>query len=286
MPHLDACEPCTDQCELVFDRVVVSHLIQGPTRVMWELTDTFTEPGPFEFQLQAGKTANPDADDWEDVGLPVVDQYFALDADQRVWGKLDWTHYRVALTTPAGTHVSAPVGGMGVLDRRDWRLARDMVRQRKVAFRVGPGGQKGYLLKRRWAGADCPVCLDHQTKEVRNPDCPDCFGTGKKCGYYYPMSCVFAELDPKTRHTHLDRQRGTVDDIAVRSTMLMTELLGEMDVFVADRTDDRYYVHEVQHTAEMRGVPIVASVSLRPIPFSSPIYGIAIPDQLRTHGLE
>ena len=51
---------------------------------MWELLDTFTDKGPLTFQLQVGSTANQDADDWENVGLPVTDQYFALDGEQRV----------------------------------------------------------------------------------------------------------------------------------------------------------------------------------------------------------
>src|SRR4051812_3180266 len=91
-PANDACGP---DCESVFDRVVVSHMITGPTRVMWELLPTFTDPGPLEFQLQAGATASNDSDDWVDVGLPVADQYFAVDEEQRVWGKTNFTHYRL-----------------------------------------------------------------------------------------------------------------------------------------------------------------------------------------------
>lgn len=278
---------CRPECRSVFDRVSVSYLIRGATRVMWELLDTYTDPRPLEFQLQVGRTNNPLADDWEDVGLPVVDQYFALDDEQRVFGKMNWTHYRVRVTSSLSVAYSLPVAGTGILDRRDWRIARDIVRQRKLAFRVGPAGQRGYLLKRRWSGERCPLCLDHQTQQVRNPDCASCYGTGFKCGYYFPLSCVWAELEPKTRHTHTDMQfRGTVDDIAVRATVIMTELLSEMDIFVADKTDDRYFVHEIQHIAEVRGVPLIASVGLRPVPYSSVIYEIVIPDQLRTHGLE
>jgi len=279
---------CPPACESVFDRVVVSHLVQGPTRVAWELLDTFTDPGPLTFQLQVGRTANNDADDWEDVGLPVTDQYFALDAEQRVWGKLNFTHYRVLVTSSLGSYLSAPVFGMGVLDRRMWRIAREKARVKLKNYKKGEAGRRGFLLKRRWVGQDCPTCLDPITKDVRNPDCPDCYGTGKKCGYYYPMSCVWAEVSPRTRRTQLDggQFRGTIDDIVVQARMLMTELMGENDVWVADVTDDRYYVHEIQHTDEVRGVPIEAMVTLRPIPFSSSIYGIQIPQQLRNHGVE
>lgn len=277
----DRNRPCRTECRSVFDRVVVSNLIAGGTRVMWTLLDTFTDAGPLEFQLQVGTTSNPDADDWENVGLPVTDQYAAVDSDQRVWGNVNYTHYRVVLTTTLGTYYSDPVGGLGVLDRRSWRVARVEARNTINRARVGLQGQRGYLLKRRITGEDCPVCLDYMTKEVRDPNCPTCFGTGKKCGYYYPVSCVWAEIGPKVRHTHLDggQSRGTINDVAVRATMVMTDLLDEEDVWVAEKTDDRYYVHQVQHTREIRGVPVVADVVLRPVPFSSVIYGIVIPDQ-------
>lgn len=285
--NASGCQPCTPTCESVFDRVVVSHLIRGMTRVMWELLNTFTDPGPLLFQLQAGRSANPDADDWEDVGLPVENQYSAYDPDQRVWGKTNWTHYRVKLVTALGTYYSAPTGGMGVLDRRSWRLARERIRQKQLTFKVGQKGQEGYLLKRRWTGENCPTCLDYMTNEIRNPDCPDCYGTGKKCGYYYPMACVWAAIAPKYRHTQLDgvQSRGTVDDIVVDAEMLGSHLLAEDDVWVSKKTDDRYYIHEVQHVDEMRGVPLVAQVKLRPVPFTSVIYSIEIPQQLAALGL-
>lgn len=279
------CDPVT--CESVFDRVVVSHIITGPTRVMWELLPTFTDAGPLEFQLQVGTTASNDADDWEDVGLPVTDQYIAYDDEQRVWGKLNFTHYRVLLTTSVGSYYSTPVNGMGILDRRNWRIARETLRVKRRAYRVGNKGQVGYLLKRRWTGENCDVCLDSMTKEVRDPNCPTCYGTGKRCGYYYPVSCVWAEINPRTRRVDLDggQSRGTVDDVVVNAEMLMTELLSEDDIWVADKTDDRYFIHRVQHIEEIKGVPLVANVELRPMPFTHVGYSIEIPEQLRHNGV-
>lgn len=275
-----SCQTCPPICRSVFDRVVVSYLIRGMTKVMWTLLPTFEDEGPLTFQLQVGVTSSNDAGDWEDVGLPVTNQYVSYDAEQRVFGKNNWTHYRVQLSTSVGTYVSDPVGLEGVLDFRAWRNAREIIRQRLVAFRVGPGGQEGYLLKRRWTGTPCPRCLDAGTKEVRDPDCPVCYGTGFKCGYYYPVGCVWAEMDPKAYHLTRDENRGTVQDISVKATMVMTDLLNEEDVWVSKKTDDRYYVHSVQHVSEMRGVPLISSVELRPVPFTSVVYDIPIPDQL------
>lgn len=277
------CQPCPPACAAnPFDRVVVSYLIRGMTRVLWELVPTFTDPGPLTFQLQVGQTNNPNADDWENVGIPVVNQYFAYDPEQRVFGIDNTTHYRVILTTPNGEYVSDPVDGMGVLDHRMWRCAREEIRRRKVDLRYGPSGQEGYLLKRRITGTKCPVCTDYQTGESRDPQCPSCYGTGFLCGYYFPMSCVWASLSPATKRIELDagQMRGTIEDISVSATMLAIDLLSENDIWVAKKTDDRYFVHRVSNTAEYKGVAIVAQVEMRPVPFSSIIYSIEIPAQL------
>ncbi len=278
-PH--ECAPCVPACPSPFDRVVVSYLIKGGTTVQWALLPQFADPGPYTYQLQVGTTANHDADDWEDVGAPVVDQFFAVDGEQRVFGNVNWTYYRVLLTTAAGDYRSEPTSLSGTLTWRDWRLAREIVRKERLDLRLS--AQNGYLLKRRVSGEPCPACLDAQTEEVSLPGCTVCFGTGYKCGYYYPMGCVWAKMSPRSRRLELDggAGRGTVNDIVVKADrMLLCELMNEDDVWVNRVTDDRYYVHRIQHVSEWRGVPLIGSVELRPVPFTSVIYDIEIPAQL------
>lgn len=279
IPAADTCvNPCNKApCRSVFDRVHVSHLIRGGTRVMWDLMPEFTDPPPHTFQLQVGRTGNTDADDWEDVGLPVVDSFYAIDGEQRAWGQIQQTHYRVTLTTTLGTYYSDPTGGLGILSHRAWREAREIIRKERVRFRET---QEGYLLKRRISGAKCTLCLEHQTDEPCNPECPECYGTGFQCGYFYPMPCVWADISPKTHRTGLDPQRGTTNIITVPARMLMVPLLDSYDVWVSKKTDDRYYIHSIQVVAEWHGVPLIANVELRPAPFTDVIYSIEIPDQV------
>jgi hypothetical protein len=263
----------------VFDRVHVSYLIRGGTRVMWDLVDDFHDPLPHSFTLQVGSSGNPQADDWQDVGLPVEDSFYAIDGEQRVWGKSRLTHYRIRLATSKGTYYSEPTSGMGVLSRRDWRLAKEILRKERLRMRLACAD--GYLLKRRWYGPKCTRCIEWQTGEVKDPECPQCYGTGFQCGYFYPMGCVWADLSPQTRRIHQDDQgmRGTTADIVVTGRMLMLPLIQEYDVWVNAKTDDRYYLHSIQHVAEMRGVPLIANIEARPAPFSDIAYDIPIPDQ-------
>lgn len=277
------CGPCPRVCASVFDRVLVTYTIRQGALVQWELLPTFTDPLPYEFQLQVGRTPSNDSDDWENVGLPVENLFCAIDGQQRAFGKTNWTHYRVQLTTSKGVYLSHPTLAMGTLNVRDWNIAREVIRNRTLMFTIGEG-IPGYLLKRRVSGQPCTNCLDYQTHEsLQGTDCPRCYGTTFECGYFFPIACVWAKLSPRTYRAHLDggQQRGTVDDQVVKAGMLATYVATEDDVWINAKTDDRYFLHQIQHTAEIRGVPLLADAEMRLIPFSSNIYTIQVPDQLK-----
>jgi len=247
---------------------------------MWTLSQAFNDPLPWTFQLQVGRTGDQNADDWEDVGIAVDNTCYAIDPNQQNYSKGEQdAHYRVKLITSVDTYYSDPTAKAGILMPRDWRLAREILRKERLRHRYA--NQDGYLLKRRITGNDCPVCLDLQTMEITDPYCPQCWGTGKECGYYYPIACIWADLSPMTRRRHLDDQatRGTIQDIVITGRMLMLPLIEEQDVWVSRKTDDRYYIQSIQNVAEMRGVPLVANVELRPAPYTDVIYRIPIPQQ-------
>jgi hypothetical protein len=278
---INDCEAvCGSVCEpWIFSRVRVRPLVAGGTRLEWELHDQFTDSEPHTFQLQVGRTAVPDADDWVDVGLDVEDAYYLVDDEQRVFGKTQWTHYRIKLTTLEGTYYSSPVSCLGDLSFRDWRLSRSIIRSETVRFRQ-LAGQLGYLLKRRVAGEKCTECRDHVTDEVVNAQCEECYGTGWLHGYFEPKECVWAALDEKTRHEELKKERATANDVIVNARMLAEPQLNEEDVWVDQKTDIRWFVHKIEHIVEIRGYPIVYQVELRMAEFSNPIYGLEIEDQV------
>lgn len=277
----DDCQPCYPDCPSVFHRVVIRNYLSGGTVVMWELLPTFTYTGSLEFTLQVNDTPNPNSGTWTNVGLPVTNQYSAVDSVKRAYGKINYTYYRVMLETAEGIYFSTPQGALGILSRGDWLYARELIRKKKVLFRKGYGAQEGYLLKRRISGTKCRRCNDLQTGEILDQDCPACYGTGYVCGYYYPMSCVWADISPEQVNLNQDDSgtRGTVNDIVVGAEMLLIDMLAQNDVWVARRSDERYLVRRITHTEEVRGVVIAGQVELRLLPYSSPIYGIQIPDQ-------
>lgn len=269
-------------CSPIFTRVRVFPRIEGGTRVEWTLQSTFHDPPPHAFQLQVGRTANKDADDWETVGAPANDTFYLIDDEQRVFGQTQWTHYRVCLTTDFGTYFSEPVAALGDLPPRDWLNARELLRQHKFRMQKTHAGQEGYLLKRRLYGTQCPDCVDPMTGECRKPDCTTCYNTTISGGYFAPIPCVYADFSLKAFRIELDegQARGTVSDINVTALMLAQPQMFERDVWVDRRSDRRYYVHPVEYAAALRGVPILIKAHLRQAPYSDIIYTFPIENQI------
>tara|TARA_Y100001938_G_scaffold120883_1_gene168018 strand:- start:9020 stop:9832 length:813 start_codon:yes stop_codon:yes gene_type:complete len=264
--------------DAVFSRVSVDHLVGGGSRVSWELQKTFTDPTPHTFQLQFGKTGLGTASDWADVGSSVEDVFYATDSTQRVYGKRLTTHYRVKLTTSAGTYYSEPVATYGLLSKRDWLIAKSIVRKELLRHEK-KASPNGYFLKRKWS--EGTSITDHQivdplTGEVVKTISTPGKGTSKVGGYYDPVA-MYMDLSPETHHLRKDMQgKGTINDVRVQGRTIAFPQLNTKDVWVDATSDKRYFVHAVQHSAEIRGVPIIVNVELRPAPFNDPIYEVSI----------
>lgn len=272
---------CGPRCEWIFSRLRAWPLIRGGTRVEWTLHPRFADPQPHTFQLQFGRTGNPLADDWTNVGLPVVNMFYAFDDTQRVYNNFQWTHYRVLLTTAQGTYASKPQNLYGSLPKRQWRIAREIERMEQLRLRK-EAGQEGYLLKRKLFGEPC-TCLDPQTREVNNPQCELCYGTGVAAGYYAPYPCFYAELGLSGTNNRLDggQSRGTIDDAGrTWARMINSPQIFSHDVWVDRDTDFRWEIHGVSNIAEVNGMPVVVKAELRRLPFSHPVYDIEIDGQV------
>lgn len=260
----------------VFDRIRVSHIVTGNSLVTWDFNQNMTDAGPYTYQLYVGHTGLMSADDWSPVGLPVADIWYLRDDRKRLWGMKNWTHYIVAVTSAAGVRYSKPESAQNGWSFEEWRRANEMARKETLAFRMG-SANSGYLLKRRTCGEFCD-CLDFQTQEVRNPSCPQCFGTGYTGGYHPAVGCVYALFSLNARNPD-QNDKGTTDDVVVTARMLNDPQLYEYDVWVDRETDDRYFMREFKSVAEIRGRAIVLNVQLRLIPFGHVIYSLPIPTQ-------
>lgn len=258
-----------------FKRLAVDHLILGGSRIWWRLDPEFNDPGPHTFQLQVGTTGLPTASDWRNVGEPIVDAFYADDDARRLYGQTLLTHYRVTLTTGAGTYVSEPTSVEGELSERDLTLAREIIRKERLRG-AGLAWREGILLKRLRYGPKCTKCRDRLLDETTDSDCTECNGTGFQVGYHRPVPLCVEFLTQKINAETTDPSRGSINDVAVKIRCLGFPALNKEDVWVDGRSDERWTLSKVQHEAVMRGVPIVISADINMLPYTHPAYRVDV----------
>ena len=258
-----------------FRRVVVDHAIYGETRVWWDLDPSFSDPLLHDYQLQTSQAGVPSATDWQDTGDP-VSHCFAAVVDKPDTGKILYQHYRVVLTTSRGTYVSEASPVWGVLTETDWLLARE-IRRRELVRLDFLAGKPGFLLKRRRFGERCPRCLDLATKEITDSFCPECHGTGFRYGYFAAVPCCW-DVSPRGL---LEQRSGTQPPGQKQQTTVTARIsdglpVTLLDIWVNSLSDERWAVGGVQHTVELRGVPLIVSCELHLLPFTDQVYRVPV----------
>lgn len=269
--------PPRDKLDTPFERVTVQYATTGGTKVMWQLHRLFTDPQPHSFQLQ-GAYGGVDGSAWEDIGLPVVNTFFAVDDEQRIYGKnQDW-NYRAVLTTPTREYTSQAVTPRENLNFRDWRLSTDLIRKERLRLNDFVGVQ-GFLLKRKRYGTPCTRCVEKLSGEVTDSDCPVCNGTGILVGYYAAIPDVFIEIPPVDTQEQMDNLQvaGTTERAVVQGCRALGDPgLDVYDVFVVKGSDLRYVVRDSNDMASHRGYTIASTVTMNQLPFTDRAYKIPL----------
>lgn len=259
-----------------FRRVSVDHMVRGVTRVWWQLEPLFNDPGPYSFQLQFGRTGLRDAADWQNVGAPVTNGYYAEDPAHREAGYDLLLHYRVVLTTPNSTYVSQPSNCFGELTEKDWLLAREVIRKEQLRHKYVSA--PGYLIKPMRYGVMCKRCRDPLTQEITDADCVVCNGTGFEVGFHPPLPMQCWDLSPQTIEENIDAnlKGATRNNPYVMARVIGFPALNKNDVWVNGSSDERWLVESIQITAAIRNVPIVYQVKLGLLPLNHATYAIEI----------
>lgn len=260
-----------------FALVTVDYLVEGITRVYWFLRPGFVVKPPLTFQLQVGSTANLLADDWTDVGPPLQNVYEARDSVRRAFGKQLTVHYRIkAIDGDNNVYISQPASALGNLGTRDFAIAREIVRKWRLTTR-NFGGTRGFLLKKRRDGQLCPRCLEEDTGESLEVNCPICFGTRFVGGYYRPIDDTYVMFGPDQIFEERNEQPHGWDMPSERvGVILANPLLSTGDVWVDAQSDLRYYIQKIQVKVHLRNVPIVSEATFRQLPFNSAVYKIPV----------
>jgi hypothetical protein len=144
-------------------------------------------------------------------------------------------------------------------------------------MKQGPGGIRGFLLKRRRKGEECPRCLDPYTGDVLDSKCPVCRGTKYVTGYYKALPCQYADVKHgEVSEEVTDGPEGWSLTTSARAYLLAAPQLATGDVWVDADSDLRYYIAKVTEVLRVRGVSVVVSADLAQLPFDNEIYRIPL----------
>jgi hypothetical protein len=258
----------------VFYNVRVDYAMRGTPRITWTVRPRFLDPQPWRFQLQVSR----DGSAWSDVGIEFENTFFALDDQQRLYGKDMRIVYRVKMTTDSDTYYSEPAQPFGWLRKRQWLVAREIIRRHTLQVKQrGLRALDGYLLKRKIEGTLCS-CRDHHTGGIKNSDCSLCHGTGFLDGYWQAIENTMLDLSPELHGTQQDNQmaRGTVTDMLAQGRFVGIPVINRRDIWIDKESDRRYYIWDVDNQAEINQVPIIVNANLKLAEASDAIYGVPL----------
>lgn len=262
-------------CASVFDRVRISRMVAGGTVISWSLVPEFTDPGPLTFTVTVSSDYMSDPGDWKIVGT-VTDTYQIVDPDQEEVYIDRRAGYQVTVASSLGTYVSDIVRSDGMLNDREWGIALTALRQFSADQRYNADNVRGFLMKRRWSTATCSRCFIGG--RVTDSNCPECYGTGYRCGFYAPMTCQYLKVTRRPKDFVYDPQRGNTSTLDVmQAEFSPADMVDEQDLFIADRSDDRWLIKGVIPKLEIRQFPVVATVHVWQAPPTSILYTVPRP---------
>lgn len=224
----------------------------------------------YAYAVDAWTRLNPDN--------PVINECFFVDTNSYRCALSNDIYYRVVADDGIQEYTSIPISTMGVLNRHDWGIVRDVLRKEYLRLSKYVG-TSGYLLKRREHGIPCPSCLDYDIEEVVNSRCPTCYGTGIVGGYYNAVP-YFIDQSGTTSKKDVQGPLGMVDDKTRSVRSVAYPRLSTYDVWVDGNKNQRYKFREVTSEVECKGMPVVYISKIHQIPAANIEYAIPLEQDL------
>lgn len=235
----------------------------------WEVDPGFTDPGPWAFVVQSVDTGKQDTEDWADLSEPIIDMFSFSDEFKVVHTKDFNIMYRVVMTTPNGTYTSPTTGPYSQLPRKDFLIAREIMRKEMLDMREW-GGVPTSIWKKTLSSDPCDKCLHPVTKQIIDPDCAYCGGSGLIEGWHGPYQTM-AKFSPRKSNKTIDELVTTdIQTFSVR--ILAYPFLIRNDILVDMTSDKRYSIEKVESAFEVRRIPIIYDLMVAELPPSDSAY--------------
>ena len=245
-----------------------------PHRVyfQWDLINP-TESGTYLFIIErSGSSEGP----WETLNASLQNTYnyiddlrlqpqLAPDAGANLFSLAKQIYYRVTVIPPSGCAHSAQTAPQGMhrirLSPTQAGLRRRLQYDERVVLTRINNNQM-VLLKRRHWGVRCDLCYDSLTRAVTREQCPHCYGTSFREGYWAPVLSYGRVYPPEAINVQV-AQQGKSEVNKFNIQLLDIPLLQDDDLIIEVTTNDRYIV-ERQGRTEIQRKPVhqLVTVSL------------------------
>lgn len=240
---------------------------------LWEILGDFNDPAPWEFVVQRGSMNNGP---WEDISPKLVNVIAWKDeGGKNLGGKSNTLYFRVVLKTPKGVYASHVMQPYGDIGRREFLLAREIIRREALRARVLAGVECDVYIRSTF-GPKCTHCLDPVTGEIRDSHCKYCFGTGRYPAYFGPHRMMLS-FSPDVAHHKASSNAGTQETRMFEALAIGNPVLKHGDVIVDTRQDKRYIIGTARMTAEVRRIPCLQNLAFEEAPVSDVVYRIGLP---------
>jgi len=249
------------------------------TPTNWKLIEWYLDPlfrfqtNDLKFYVEWARAAG----EWTRINPdePIVNECMFVDQDSYRCSTRNDIFYRVVVDDGIQEYNSKPESTLGILNQREWLLARDIIRKEYLRL-LKYVGARGYLLKRRHYGPRCPTCIDHDVEEPVTSQCTSCFGTGYLGGYYNGL-LYYLDLSGTTTSEDVKTPFGTVDNKQRTARCVAYPRIDSYDIWVDATRNKRHVLRKITTAVEMRGQPLVYVIEdMRELPASRIEYQIPL----------
>jgi hypothetical protein len=254
-----------------FDRVDIVPAASGGHTFLWTVNPAFSAPLPWKFSVQRGHTVGGP---WETIASNVSGTSWTSPSSIHLLEtRAASLFFRAVLLSGEDTYFSAAVHPYGTLGRRQYLIARDIIRQTELGHRQMAGIEVDVYTKAAW-GARCPDCIDPVSGSVLESDCPTCLGTGRVPPYHgpYRMSVLFSP----SQHVKQPAQDAPKHVVSRSILAVGSPVLKNGDILVDTRSGIRYIADQVASGVEIRNVPVTQTAAVNQLPPSDHAYLIGV----------
>lgn len=251
----------------VFNKVtILPHYALGFV-FSWEISQSVMDNGPWTYVVEEAPTVDGP---WTPIS-PALTNACWIELSKRLINKNLVLFFRIKFTTASHVYYSPTRTPYADLKRREFLIAKDIMRREVLHARTLAGGLAKIWLRSTF-GPRCTYCKDPVTDDVLNTSCLYCYGTGRNPGFYGPFEIWFLPTPTQRDTVMAPDGTGTREPIVNTFKTIGFPHVKDGDILVDTVSGKRYYSDQVAQAVELRGYPLVQQIEGREIPVSDPVY--------------